>query len=239
MSFKIYSIRQFFLTTANDLLNIFYPRFCLGCGAQLLDNEIGCCDICYNRHVPILEFYKTEDNSVMDQMYNRVGGKVCTFYKFTKGGLVQKLIHGLKYNGQHQIGFELGRRAGKKLLEYSTFKEVDYIIPVPLHKRKLRKRGYNQSERIAAGISSVLNVPVREDVLLKIVYNQTQTKKNREQRRKNSLGLYFVNQEIKYHNKHFLLVDDVLTTGATLEACSQELLKIPGAKVSLFALAKA
>lgn len=232
---------NFILNIFNNVFDIFYPRFCLGCGCQLIENEQFCCQSCLSK-IPILDYYQQKENPVFEQMYNRVGGieSACAFIKFSKESFAQELIHNLKYNGHHEIGFELGKYAGKKLLSTGIFTNIDYIIPVPLHKKKFKKRGYNQSERIAAGLSSVLKFPVNEEVLLKIRYNETQTKKNRLERYKNSLELYSVNSDPKYHNKHFLIVDDVLTTGSTLEACSNELKQhIPGAKISLFALAKA
>jgi ComF family protein len=157
---------------------------------------------------------------------------------FQKGGHAQKLLHKLKYKGQKEIGYELGKMIGYDLLN-SPFVESDVIIPVPLHKSKFRKRGYNQSEYIAKGIAEIMGNPVDTDSLYRAIANPTQTKRHRYERWINVEGIFVLNNPERIANKHILLVDDVITTGATLEACTNALLQAENVQVSIVALAKA
>jgi ComF family protein len=160
-----------------------------------------------------------------------------SYLYFQKGGLAQKLLHKLKYKGQKEIGYELGKMIGRDLLQ-SSFRDIQIVIPVPLYKDKLRKRGYNQSDCIARGIAGIMENPV-SDILCKILPNPTQTKKHRYERWTNVEGMYALRDEKSIANKHILLVDDVVTTGATLEACIIALSKAENVKVSVVTVAKA
>ncbi|MBN2774930.1 MAG: ComF family protein, partial [Prolixibacteraceae bacterium] len=148
----------------------------------------------------------------------------------------QKLIHFLKYKGLKEIGFEIGKHFGFEMAESGCFSDIDMIIPVPLHPKKLKKRGYNQSEWIAKGFAFGLKKPVNTDSLHRIVFTSTQTRKTRFERWKNVEGIFEVTEPDKFYNKHILLVDDVITTGSTLEACAFSMQKIPGIKISVASL---
>jgi ComF family protein len=160
------------------------------------------------------------------------------WYYFQKGGSVQKIIHELKYNNRKNIGYDLGYLIGTAL-QNSGFNKIDLIIPVPLHKIQYSKRGYNQSETIALGLSRGLDKPVDTKTLYRTVDNPTQTNKHRYQRWYNVKGVFALNNTENIQNKHILLVDDVITTGATIEACVTTLMKANNVKVSVIALAKA
>lgn len=148
-------------------------------------------------------------------------------------------MHSLKYKGRQETGIFLGEQYGNELKESSYFNTVELILPVPMHPTKLRIRGYNQCEKIATGLSNSMNVPFQFDCLSKVVHTESQTKKSRYERWENVQNVFKVNQPEFIAGKHILLVDDVLTTGATLEACATKLLEVPGTRVSVVTLAYA
>lgn len=160
-------------------------------------------------------------------------------YFFNKGGNVQKMMHHFKYDNMQRIGNVLGGVAGKQLAENEVFKTADYIIPVPLHKKRLKERGYNQSACFADGLAEKLNAKVEVDNLVRAVATKTQTHKSRFARFENMQEVFAVANPDRLINKHVLLVDDTVTTGATLEACGIELLKVPGLKLSIATIAYA
>jgi ComF family protein len=156
---------------------------------------------------------------------------------FHHGGIAQELIHNLKYRNQQNIGSLLGELYAKELQNFEPIRSVTEIIPVPLHPKKLKERGYNQVDSFCESIGMHLQIPVNKNLLLRTQYNKTQTKKNREARQQLTQTIFDVNFSAKDENKHFLLVDDVITTGSTLEICAKALLKIPNAKVSILTIA--
>lgn len=227
--------QQFF----KDITDLAYPSSCLGCGTPLTDNEKSLCINCLVK-LGQTGMHNTEPNEITELFFNKtpiIHG--CAFYKYIKGGILQRLIHDLKYRGHPEIGVLLGSIAAQSIKKSEIFHDIDFIIPVPLHPKKLKKRGYNQSEKIAEGLSQVLNIPVNTNVLLKTCFNETQTKKHRIERYLNSQNIFQAKSSPELYGKHFLIVDDVLTTGSTLESCINEIKKIPNAKVSVFTLARA
>jgi ComF family protein len=189
--------------------------------------------------MPKTGFHLYPDNPVNRLFYGitRVEYATALFY-FIKGSRFRSLIHSLKYGGRADIGKELGNLLGIEL-KGSCFSEIDCIIPVPLHQAKKRARGYNQSEMIAEGLGVSLIKPIIKQVLVRSVYTETQTRKTVEERRENVKEAFRLINPDPLIGKHILLVDDVVTTGSTLTACSDELLKIPGVKVSIAVLAYA
>jgi ComF family protein len=165
--------------------------------------------------------------------------RATAFFFFQKGSPFQKVLHQLKYKGNREVGEVLAKHAAAALLESSGFLPVDVIVPVPLHPNKLRKRGYNQSECIAKGLSAVLQKPLDTLSLIRALENPTQTKKNVYERYKNTEGIFQLTDKKAFEGKHVLLVDDVLTTGSTIEACAEALLETEGVKISVFVLALA
>jgi competence protein ComFC len=165
--------------------------------------------------------------------------KATALFSFQKGSRFRKLLHSLKYKNKPEIGVLLGRELGAEMKKSGNFKNIDAIIPVPLHSKRLKERGYNQSEQIGHGISEILGIPQYTDVFFRNEYTKTQTRMNREERWNNVSGKFNVKNSEKIQNKHVLLVDDVITTGSTLEACGEILLQTEGLKLSIAVLAQA
>jgi ComF family protein len=163
------------------------------------------------------------------------GGK--RLFSFSKGGSVQKLVHQLKYRGRKEIGIAIGKFYGADLRESETFCSSQVIIPVPLHAGKLKRRGYNQSDLFAQGLASGLDIPHDPANLVRVKASETQTRRSRFERWKNVESVFKVSDPSRLEGKNILLVDDVVTTGSTLEACAQELLKVPGTTVSVATIA--
>lgn len=221
----------------SNFLNILFPKSCFCCENNLLDNERCICTSCRLK-LPISNFHFDNNQSLNKLLYGRVPlvHGTSLFY-FSKNGLVQNLIHNLKYKGFYSIGTELGFWLGNELKKLDTYKEIDVIIPVPLHKSKLRKRGYNQVSSFASEIAKALNVPLVDDVLLSIKKSSSQVKKNRLRRVLEVTTKFKVFDFKKLENKHILLVDDVITTGNTVELCYNELNQIPNIKLSIATMA--
>lgn len=222
-----------------DLLTLIFPKLCPACGTELVANEpVICTDCQYN--LPLTNFHLVADNIVAQQFWGKINIEAAyALYYFTKGGKVQNLMHHFKYSGMQQIGNLLGNIAGKQLSTNEKFAQVDYIIPVPLHKTRLKERGYNQSTCFANGLAEKLNGVVEENNLIRSRDTQTQTHRSRFARFENMQDVFVVADPQKLENKHVLLVDDIVTTGSTLEACAIPLLKIPGLKLSIATIAYA
>ncbi|MGF7041505.1 ComF family protein [Mucilaginibacter lappiensis] len=222
-----------------DFVSLLFPELCPACGASLVANEhIICSDCRYN--LPYTNFHLQADNIVAQQFYGKINVEaVYALYYFNKGGKVQSLMHHFKYKGIQQIGNLLGNMAGTQLMENHIFNTADLIIPVPLHKSRLKERGYNQSTCFANGLAQKLNAVVEDDNLQRAIATATQTHKSRFARFENMQEVFMVKHPERLVNKHVLLVDDIVTTGSTLEACGIELLKIPGLKLSIATIAYA
>ena len=221
-----------------DFFGLFFPRICASCDNNLMRNEKFLCTQCL-WELPKTNFHNDNENEVAKTFWGRVILENATahFY-FQKGGHVQKLLHKLKYKDQKEIGVELGKIMGFDLLG-TAFSAIDIVIPVPLHKSKLRKRGYNQSEYIARGISEILLKPLDIKNLVRSLANPSQTKKHRYERWTNVEGIFMVTDLENFSNKHVLLIDDVITTGSTLDACVEALQMATNVKVSIAVVAMA
>jgi ComF family protein len=227
------------LLWSNDLFNLLFPNTCQACGRALVKHEQVLCFSCLYK-LPKTGFHLHPENPVSRVFWGRVDLHAATsFLFFSKGGNVQHLIHSLKYKGSRETGVYLGKLLGTDLQKSELFSSVELVIPVPLHPKKQHKRGFNQSERIGEGIGRAMKIPLLNDKLIRIIHTSTQTKKTRESRWDNVKNAFSVQETSDLENKHILLVDDVLTTGATLESCSRQLLKIPGVRVSVATLAYA
>ena len=221
------------------LLNLFFPKVCSGCHAFLIANETVICTKC--RHeVPLTQHHLHSKNEAFQKFYGKIDViHASAFLSFHKNGIAQELIHHLKYKKQEEIGSILGNWYAEDLKEIKPEIPFDIVIPVPLHPKKQRERGYNQTTTFGKAVAANLSLQFNEQILLRKTYSKTQSKKNRLGRTEGiekAFDVVFTDQD---HNKHFVLVDDVLTTGATLEACSRALLKIPGAKISIICMAMA
>lgn len=220
-----------------DIFNIFFPEVCLCCDAHLVHNETTICLTC--RHdLPFTNFSFEVDNLVEKSFYGRIPIENATaLFYFIKKGKIQQLIHELKYNKQQQVGNFIGNWLGTEMAESNQFKNIDYIIPVPLHRKKLKSRGYNQVTTFGKSLSEKLNIAYNSTTLVKISSTKTQTKKLRFDRWKNVQELFVVQDNLNLENKHILIIDDIITTGATLEACCKAFSKIEGLKISIACMA--
>jgi ComF family protein len=190
--------------------------------------------------MPLTQHHLNPENDAYKKFYGRIPVEhVSALVYFHKNGIVQELIHSLKYRGQEAIGTVLGEWYGEELKSSQLLQTVDAIIPVPLHPKKLRERGYNQVTEFGNALAKKLEIPVNNSILYRQVYSKTQSQKNRLGRTEGIDTIFDVSFDEKDHNKHFLLIDDVITTGATLEVCAKALLKIPGTKISIVCMAMA
>jgi ComF family protein len=220
----------------DDFISLLFPRVCYACGNHLLRNENLICTACYVT-IPRTNYHLQPENPVAQLFWGRcLVEKAAAFSFYSKGSRIRNLIHKLKYAGIKEIGYELGRIYAVTLKSSGFTEGIDMIIPVPLHPSKKRIRGFNQSEYISSGISDVTELPVNEDSLVRIVLSATQTNRSRYDRWTNVEGIFRVNSAEAIRGKHILLVDDVITTGSTIESCVNELLKVEGVKVSVIAI---
>jgi ComF family protein len=220
-----------------DLAKLLFPRHCTCCDEQLNKGEALLCIKC-EYDLPYTDFHSYQDNLLAKQFWGRIPlySAMALLY-FTKGNKTQKLIHELKYRNHPQIGVLLGRKIGERLLLSQSHTPFDYIIPVPIHLKRKRTRGYNQSEQIAAGIAAVLNIPVHTGILQKTKETGSQTKHERFRRFENLIQAFTILKPELVKGNHILLVDDVVTTGATLEACAFCLQQYQPSNLSLAAAA--
>ena len=222
----------------SNLLELFFPRLCIACANPLFTHESNLCDLCLF-HLPRTNFEKDLHNPVAQLFWGRVKIEYATSYFFySKGSKYQHILHELKYKGKKEIGFEIGKIFGKEIA-CSDFSQIQLIVPIPLHPSRQRKRGYNQAEWIAMGLAEAMGKPLENKSLSRISSSSTQTKKGRYDRWTNVEGIFRANLPENFVNKHILLVDDVVTTGATLEACASVILALPDTKVSIATLAVA
>lgn len=190
--------------------------------------------------IPRTSYHKVKDNPVEKLFWGRCQiTRAAAFSYYNRGSRIRTLIHTLKYKGNMEIGTELGRIYGQSLRSSDFISDIDVLMPVPLHPEKQKKRGFNQSEVIAQGLSDVTGIPVDILSLCRVEASQTQTRRSRYDRWTNVEGIFSVTNDEKLRGKHVLLVDDVITTGSTLESCANELLKIEGVRVSVISLAYA
>lgn len=222
-----------------NLADLFYPRLCLACQKKLVSAETSICIHCDYKLTPT-NYHAINPNPVLERFWGRVELEhATTAYSFNKGGLLQHLIHQLKYENKPQIGVELGKMYGSLLKDVAPYDSVDYIIPVPLHPKKKHLRGYNQAAMIAKGLGFAMEKQWSSDYLIRTDNTETQTKKSRLDRFSNVENAFGINKKNDLKGKHLLLVDDVITTGATLEACVHTLLEIDDVKISIVAIALA
>ncbi len=220
-----------------DFINLFFPKICPGCLDYLQTNEQVICTEC-RHNIPLTQHHLYLQNEAFKKFYGKVDIEhASAFLAFHKKGIVQQLIHHLKYKNQQNIGTVLGKWYAEELLQSLTVIPFEIIVPVPLHPKKFKERGYNQVTTFGNAIAHCLQIEFRDDILYRTKYAKSQSKKNLKDRAENVLNSFEAKLNPAYYNKHFVLIDDVLTTGATLEACSLALQKIPGAKISILCMA--
>ncbi len=218
-------------------LHLLYPELCVACGKDLPTTG-GCfCLSCQLKIAPA-DMYKVGENEFTDRFWGRMdiaGG--AAMYFFSRKSPVQRALHQLKYHNKPEIGVKIGREFGRRLKSAEPFRSVDAIVPVPLHPKKERLRGYNQSAMFAKGLSDSMNIPILYKALMRQIFTETQTRKKRMERFQNVGEVFAVKNAASLEGKHILLVDDVLTTGATLETCGQAILAVRDTRLSLATIA--
>ncbi len=237
--FQSYSFNPYLKTLLSDFISLLYPEICVGCGHVLLAQEKIFCLRC-EINLPYTHYENVNDNPIERLFWGKTkieNATSCFF--FSKKSTIQNIIHAFKYRGNENAAIFLGEKLGEALIKSTRFKSIDVIIPVPLHPSKLKKRGFNQAEKIAQGISHIMQIPVDSTSLERSHNTETQTKKGLFSRWENVNSIFNVSNPEKIAGKHVLLVDDVITSGSTIEACANQILHVQDTKVSLTSLAVA
>ena len=225
------------MTLLSDVWEFFFPRYCVVCGKRLLQGEEHLCLECLCT-LPRIHFRSQENNEIAKLLWGKMPiERASAFLYYSKGGDVRELLFQLKYYGNQKIGYFMGRCMAMELFSTGFFDGIEGIIPVPLHDKKRKSRGYNQSELLAEGISSVVKIPLFKDVLRRKQYTETQTHKSNYERWANVMDVFEGVSLERLSCKHVLLVDDVLTTGATLVACADAFSGVEGMRISVLTLA--
>lgn len=228
---------SYFCDLWDDFISLLFPRLCFGCGNHLMRNETLICTECFVM-IPRTNYHLKPDNLVEQLFWGRcMIEKAAAFSYYTRDSRIRRLIHQLKYKGVKEIGPELGRIYASTLKSSGFLDDIDIIIPIPLHPSKKRQRGFNQSDLISQGISDVSGIRVDTKLLVRKTVTKTQTRKSRFDRWTNVQDIFRVTDEKRLKDLHILLVDDVITTGSTIEACANEILKAENTKVTVAALA--
>ncbi|MFT4753563.1 MAG: ComF family protein [Salibacteraceae bacterium] len=234
-----YSKPSTLTTLLTDFIALMYPEICIGCGDALKHSDTMICFTC-SIDLPITHFEHHPDNPVerlfwfKTQIESAMAG-----YFFSKKSRMQKMIHSFKYQGNEEAAIFMGEKIGHMLQSSQRFSTIDIVVPVPLHEEKMRLRGYNQAEKIGLGISNILNIPLVTESLIRNQHNATQTKKTLFNRWENVNSIFTVVQPEKIEHMHVLIVDDVITSGSTIEACAKTILKLPSTKISIASVAVA
>jgi ComF family protein len=222
----------------DSFIHLWYPELCLSCKTSLNRSEEFICLDC-ELHLPKTNFHTFKSNPAEKIFWGRFPiENAAAYLYFEKSAGVQQIMHQIKYKGRKELARKLGDWYGTDLINQPGYKSINDIIPVPLHQKKLKTRGYNQSEWFAMGLSNSMKIPVMKENLVRIKNSETQTKKTRYKRWENVSEIFQIQNPALLRDKHILLVDDVVTTGATLEACAQTILALNcRCKISIVTLA--
>jgi len=226
-----------FTSWIRDLVALIYPRNCAGCGQSLSKGEDLLCTIC-KYEMPKTRHHGNRQNAFIQKFYGRIKVEYALAYlHFHKQGITQQVLHNYKYQNQPEVGLKMGEWFGVDLLNSGIIDTWDIILPIPLHKSKEKRRGYNQSNYLAEGLSNSLDIPYSFDTVIRNRKSETQTHKSKQERWENVEGIFDIKDAQEIEGKHVLLVDDVVTTGATLESCGHTLLSAGAQKLSFATLA--
>lgn len=232
-------MKSFLRESLTDFISLFYPSYCFACNEGLAKGEEILCTKC-RLDLPRTNYHCNQKNPLYNRLYGRLPVQFAAAYLlFRKGGKVQQLLHALKYMNHPEIGITLGRVYGRELFEYGYHEKIDGIVPVPLHESRQRKRGYNQSEEFAKGLAEILSKPVLGKAVQRVTRTDTQTRKTKLKRWYNVKEVFEVKDAEAISGRKILLVDDVITTGATIEACGQALLQAQCESISVASIAYA
>ncbi|MEO6039004.1 MAG: ComF family protein [Saprospiraceae bacterium] len=222
---------------ARGFLHLAYPQLCVACGADAPTGAACFCLRCRAKLLPT-DMHLLRENEFTERFWGRLWLESgAAMYYFQRKSPIQRALHHLKYQNQPQVGVQIGREFGRKLLQSPVFQTLEGVVPVPLHVRKERTRGYNQSAMLARGIGEVMGLPVLTGALVRPLFTASQTRKKRMERFENVGDVFAIQHPERLRGKHLLLVDDVLTTGATLETCGQLLLALPDTRLSMATIA--
>ena len=225
-----------FLNYLSDFWFLLYPRNCISCNNSLVNQENHICTSCKQK-LPRTWYHYADDNPLAKMFWGRIPlHQAAAFLFYDKGVFVQKIIHELKYRSNRAIGEYIGKLYALDLIQLNEYKNADFIIPVPLHPRKERKRGYNQSEVIANGMAEIFEFPVNTDNLIRKTHTDSQTRKTKLERWENVKDIFILQDPILFENKHVLLIDDVITTGATIESAAMALSEAKGIKITALSI---
>jgi len=217
----------------NSFATCIAPDLCYGCGAALNQDGQFACVTC-SPELPYTDFHHLKENPFIDKFFGRIPIHAAgAFLYFSKSGIARSIIHDLKYKSRPEVGTTIGLHYGYHLLESPLFQDIDMIIPVPLHKNRFAFRGYNQSDSFGEGLAASMSIPLRTDIIVRHRETRTQTKKSRVERFANVDGAFRIEKPMELYRKHILLVDDVLTSGATLEGCAKEFAALPNTTISM------
>ncbi|MFD2543185.1 ComF family protein [Lacinutrix gracilariae] len=220
-----------------SIIDLFFPKVCYACYVHLQDSECYVCTSC-RHNLPVTNYHLNANQAVAKVFYGRAKVEQATaLLRFEKKSIVQQLIHNLKYRGYEEIGVFLGQWLGNELKELPTYQEIDIVVPVPLHKKKYKKRGYNQVAKFGQEIAKALQADYNDSSLIKITNTTSQVTKKRFARWQSNYELFTLENAASIENKHILIVDDIITTGATLESCIQVLNKAKNVKISIATMA--
>jgi len=224
-------------TLLANFISLIYPELCVICGEPLIENEKFFCFACYLK-LPRTNYHLIPVNQAIERLAGKISlEKASSYFYYSKGGIAQKLVAEIKYRGNSNLGEWIGAYIAKDMISSEFFQGIDYLVPVPLHRSKEKKRGFNQAEKIAEGIAQVTKIPLEINNVFREKANTSQTRKGVFDRWKNTLNLFNLKNPELFKEKHILLIDDVLTTGSTMEALAQSLMKSQGVKISILTLA--
>ena len=220
-----------------SLISLFYPKLCVICEEPLMEDEPFFCLTCFLK-LPKTNYHLIANNRSVERLSGKFSFiKATSYFYYNKGGITQKLIAEIKYKGNRHLGEWIGTYLAKDLISSGFFQGIDYLVPIPLHRSKEKKRGFNQAEKIAKGIAQVTGIPTEITNVFREQANASQTKKTVFERWQNTRNLFNLKDTELFNKKHILLIDDVLTTGSTLEAVARSVLKSPEVKISILTLA--